>query len=42
MECLLWLLGGVVLGVVFDEGLSKLFNRGRGKVKEVVNDIRDR
>ena len=42
MECLLWLVGGIVLGVVFDEFFSKVFNRGRGKVKEVAENVRNR
>lgn len=42
MEWLFWLLGGIVLGVVFDEFFSKVFKRGRDKVKEVADDVRNR
>jgi hypothetical protein len=37
-----WLIGGIVLGVIFDEFFSKVFKRGRAKVKEVVEDIRNK
>jgi len=37
-----WIIGGIVLGVIFDEFFSKLFKRGRAKAKEVVEDIRNR
>jgi len=37
----LFLLGGIVLGVVFDEFFSKIFKRGKAKVEEVVENARD-
>lgn len=41
MSCLLWLAGGVVLGVVFDETFRAVWKRVRTKGEEVVNKVRD-
>ena len=38
---IVWLCVGIVLGVAFDEFFSKIFKRGREKVKEIAQDMKD-
>ena len=33
---------GIVLGVVFDEFFSKLFNRGKARAEKMLADMRSR